>query len=80
MWNFNLVNLLLKVLFGFFVILGAFVFCVGLILLVENVYVSGWDLLFQCAVPFIGAVFGVSCGWVFLQIRVWEYILVSLDK
>ena len=56
MWNFNLVNLLLKVLFGFFVILGAFVFCVGLILLVENVYVSGWDLLFQCAVPFIGAV------------------------
>ena len=81
MWKFSFCALALKVLFGFFVFLGLFVFVVGLSLaftLPENV--SAWHIAFHWVVPFIGFVFSFCSLFVLSRIEVWKHVSVSLDN
>ncbi len=81
MWKFSFGALALRVLFGFFVLLGLFVFVVGLSLAFtrpENL--SVWHTVFDWIVPFIGFVFSFCSLFVFSRIEVWKHVEVSLDK
>ena len=81
MWKFSCVGFALKVLFGFLVGVGLFVFWVGLSLaLTTPDSLSVWHTIFDWVVPFIGLVFSFCALFVFTRIEAWKYFSVSLDK